>query len=98
ITRLGRHTASERMATLFLDLHHPCNAVGLVHADGFIVPLTQELHRALHGLSGVHVNHTLQLMRRARVIELKHGRLTLLDTEALKPAAEFRPPSLAYLG
>jgi len=98
ITRLGRHTAYERMANLFLELHHRCNVVGLVHADGFIFPLTQESLGDLLGLSVVHVNRTLQLMRREGVIELKHGRLTLLDTEALKPAAEFRPPSLAYLG
>lgn len=98
VTRLGRHTAYERMANLFLELHHRCNIVGLVHGDGFIFPLTQESLGDLLGLSVVHVNRTLQLMRREGVIELKHGRLTLLNMDALKLAAEFRPPSLAYLG
>jgi CRP-like cAMP-binding protein len=98
VTRLGRHTAYERMANLFLELHHRCQVVGLVHADSFIFPLTQESLGDLLGLSVVHVNRTLQLMRREGVIELKHGRLTLLDMEALKSAAEFRHPSLSYLG
>ena len=98
VTRLGRHTAYERMANLFLELHHRCQSVGLVHGDGFILPLTQESLGDLLGLSVVHVNRTLQLMRREGAIELKHGRLTLLDMEALRQVAEFRPPSLTYLG
>ncbi len=98
VTRLGRHTAYERTANLFLELHHRCMVVGLVHADGFIFPLTQESLGDLLGLSVVHVNRTLQLMRREGVIELKHGRLTLPNMDALKQAAEFRPPGLTYLG
>ena len=98
VTRLGRHTAYERMANLFLELHHRCQVVGLVHADGFIFPLTQESLGDLLGLSVVHVNRTLQLMRREGAIELKHGRLSLLNLDALQLAAEFRQPHLAYVG
>jgi CRP-like cAMP-binding protein len=95
--RLGRQTAFERMANLFMELHYRCGQVGLVHADGFAFPLTQEMLGDLLGLSVVHVNRTLQLMRHRDMISLKHGRLTLLNIPALTEAAEFRPPKLDYL-
>ena len=97
VIRLGRQTAYERMASLFVELHHRCSTVGLVHGDGFAFPLTQESLGDLLGLRVVHVNRTLQLMRNQNVIQLKHGRLTLLDLEALRDAAEFRPPHISHM-
>ncbi len=97
VIRLGRHTAYERMANLFVELHYRCSAVGLVHADGFAFPLTQESLGDLLGLSVVHVNRTLQMMRSQNLIQLKQGRLTLLNLQALREAAEFRPPQMAPL-
>jgi CRP-like cAMP-binding protein len=97
VTRLGRQTAYERMANLFFELHYRCKAVGLVHGDSFPFPLTQESLGDLLGLSVVHVNRTLQLMRREGVIQLRQGRLTMLNQAALAIAAEFRAPKLAHL-
>jgi hypothetical protein len=42
----------------------------------------------------VHVNRTLQQMRREGRIELGHGRLTILDRAALAAAGEFAAPVL----
>jgi CRP-like cAMP-binding protein len=98
VMRLGRLTAYERVANFFVELHHRCDVVGLVHADGFLFPLTQESLGDLLGLSVVHVNRTLQLMRREGMIELKHGRLTLLNIESLEQTGQFRAPDLSYLG
>lgn len=97
VTRLGRQTAYERMANLFFELHYRCKAVGLVHGDSFPFPLTQESLGDLLGLSVVHVNRTLQLMRREGVIQLRQGRLTLLNQAMLATTAEFRPPGLSHL-
>lgn len=97
VLRLGRQSAFERMANLFLELHYRCSAVGLVHDDSFSFPLTQEGLGDLLGLSVVHVNRTLQLMRRQEMIQLKHGRLTLTSIPALSDVAEFRPPQLECL-
>jgi CRP-like cAMP-binding protein len=94
VTRLGRQTAYERVANLFLELHYRCLPIGLVHANGFAFPLTQECLGDLLGLSVVHVNRTLQLMRRQNLITLRQGRLTLNDMPALQAAAEFKPPVL----
>ena len=97
VIRLGRQTAYERTANLFVELHQRCSAVGLAHGDGFAFPLTQEAIGDLLGLSVVHVNRTLQAMRNQNLIQLKHGRLTLLNLPALREAAEFRSPQIAHL-
>jgi DNA-binding transcriptional regulator LsrR (DeoR family) len=53
--------------------------------------LTQvELGECL-GLTAVHVNRTLQELRRKRLVELEHRRVTLLDVDALESIAEFDP-------
>ena len=79
-------------ANLALELHYRCAAMGPVHADSFEFPLTQEGPGDLLGLSVVNVDRTLQLLRHHEMIQLKHGRLTLLNVPALPEAAEFKPP------
>lgn len=97
IARLGRQTAYERVANLFFELFYRCKAVGLTHGDSFPFPLTQESLGDLLGLSVVHVNRTLQLMRREGLIQLRQGRLTLLNPAALASAAEFREPRVSHV-
>jgi CRP-like cAMP-binding protein len=97
IIRLGRQTAYERMANLFVELHYRCSMVGLVHGDGFAFPLTQESLGDLLGLSVVHVNRTLQAMRSQNLVQLRQGRLTLLNLSSLHEAAEFRPPQIVHM-
>jgi CRP-like cAMP-binding protein len=97
VARLGRQTAFERMASMLLELRYRFQPVGLVLGDSFAFPLTQESIGDLLGLSLVHVNRTLQLMRHQKMISLKQGRLTLLDVPALMDAGEFKPPSLEHV-
>jgi CRP-like cAMP-binding protein len=94
VMRLGRQNAYERMAHLFMELDYRLSARGLVTNDSFPMPLTQETFADAVGLSVVHVNRTLQQMRREDRIELGHGRLTILDRAALTAAGEFTPPVL----
>ena len=49
----------------------------------------------LLGLSVVHVNRTLQQMRRDGVVSLQQGRLTFLDVGALSRISEYQPPRLS---
>jgi CRP-like cAMP-binding protein len=95
IMRLGRQTAYDRIAHWFMELDFRLAARGLSTNNAFAFPLKQEMLADAAGLSVVHVNRTLQQMRREGRIELKHGRLSLLDKEALSAAAEFRPPVLS---
>jgi CRP-like cAMP-binding protein len=92
IARLGRQTAHERLAHLLLELNFRLGQRGLAAGGALDMPLTQENLADALGLSVVHVNRTLQQMRRENVIELARGRLRLLDIAALEKVAEFLLP------
>ncbi|MEJ0059028.1 MAG: helix-turn-helix domain-containing protein [Terricaulis sp.] len=92
IVRLGRQTAMERLAHLLLELQWRLAQVGLTHERQFPLPLTQEVLADTTGLSIVHVNRTLQQMRRERLIELRHSMVTLLEPEQLARIADYRAP------
>jgi CRP-like cAMP-binding protein len=94
VIRLGRLTAYERTAHLLLELRARLSEVGLTHGDRFPLPLTQETMADHLGLSIVHVNRTLQQLRRERMIELKSGWVTLLQPELLVSLTDFRFPAL----
>lgn len=83
ITRLGRLSAGERMLDLFLELRDRLSICGLVEEGSMAFPLTQEMLADAMGLTPVHVNRTLQLLRRHGDIALGNGRLTLFAPEAL---------------
>lgn len=83
IVRLGRLTALERIADLMLELHERLDVVGMVKAGSFEVPLTQEVLADALGLTSVHINRMLQLMRREGDLNWKQGRVTLPDAAAL---------------
>jgi CRP-like cAMP-binding protein len=93
---LGRRSAISRMAHLFCELLIRLEIVGLTNGNSYDFPLTQiELSESL-GLTSVHVNRTLQELRRMGLIEAENRRVTILDLEALKGVAEF-DPSYLYL-
>lgn len=86
---LGQRTAYERIAHLMLEMFLRLERVGLANRDGFDWPLTQVDIADATGLTAVHVNRTLQELRKARLIELHNRRLTIPDMHALKNAALF---------
>jgi CRP-like cAMP-binding protein len=93
---LGQRSAISRMAHLFCELHLRLDAAGMARPNGFEFPLTQrELSECL-GLTVVHVNRTLQELRRRSLVELENRQLTILDPRGLKGVAEF-DPSYLYL-
>jgi len=59
----------------------------------FPLPLTQEVLADALGLSIVHVNRTLQQLRRERLIELRSGVAILLEPELLAGIADYRRPA-----
>lgn len=92
IVRLGRQTAYERMAHLLLELRWRLAVVGLGSERRFPLPLTQEVLADALGLSIVHVNRTLQQLRREGLLELRAGAVELLKPEVLVAASDFRLP------
>ena len=87
---MGRRTAVARMAHLFCELLIRLDIVGMTTGRlSYDFPLTQiELGECL-GLTGVHVNRTLQDLRRQGLIQLESRRVEILDLDGLKAVAEF---------
>jgi CRP-like cAMP-binding protein len=94
LVSLGQRTALERLSHLICELYYRLKAIDLVYADGFDFAVTQaELGDTL-GLSAVHVNRTLQDMRRKRLVRMAGRRLTVLNLDALATIAMFKPDYL----
>jgi CRP-like cAMP-binding protein len=94
IVNVGQRNALERMAHLFCELLYRFRAVGLNQGLSCTLPLTQvELAETL-GLSSVHVNRTLQQLRRQKLITLDAGTLTIQDLHALEELSFFNPDYL----
>ncbi len=89
LTRLGHKSAYERVAHLLLDFHARLDAVGMVDARRFALPLTQEMLADALGITLVHVNRVLQQLRQQGLIELASGFVGLLRPKALAEIAEF---------
>lgn len=91
---LGRRPAISRMAHLLCELTIRLGVIGLTENNSFEFPLTQVEFGECLGLTSVHVNRTLQELRRRGLIELQSRRVTIFDFEGLKGVAQFDP---AYL-
>ncbi len=98
LVRLGRQTAYERVASLLLELNHRSAAVGLVDGISSPLPLTQEILADALGLSIVHINRTLQQLRRDGLLDIRGSSLQLLDADQLTEIAEYQPPCTAPQG
>ena len=94
IVNVGQRNALERMAHLFCELLYRFRAVGLNQGNSCTLPLTQvELAETL-GLSSVHVNRTLQALRKRKLITLENGTLTIENLDELKDLSFFNPDYL----
>lgn len=94
MVRLGRQTAYERVAHFLLEVQRRLEIAGLGDSQRFPLPLTQEIMGDALGLSIVHVNRTLQQLRRERLIELRSGVTILLQRDLLASIANFQPAPL----
>ena len=94
ISRLARQSAYERVALLLLELHHRLSTVRLSSADGFHLPVTQQVLSDALGLSVVHVNRTLMQLKRDGLVDRQQRNLTLPDLEALAALVDFTRPSI----
>ena len=90
--RLGRQVAIERFAHLLLELRDRLRGVGLASDTHFRMPLTQEMLADTLGLTSVHVNRTLQMMRQQQLIELAGRTVTLLLPGELARMADYPSP------
>lgn len=97
LLNVGCRSAMERIAHLFCELFVRLQTVGSALEDGYVLPMTQGDLADTAGLSSVHVNRSLQALRRQGVIDLRGKSLTILDWSRLKSIGEFKPNYL-HLG
>ncbi|MDB5422913.1 MAG: Crp/Fnr family transcriptional regulator [Phenylobacterium sp.] len=86
---MGRRTAYARIAHLFCEIVVRMRAVGMVHQNRCIFPITQQHLSDSLGLSAVHTNRTLQALRGEGLLSFQGGELAVLDWPGLKAAGEF---------
>ena len=89
--RLGRMTALERTAHLLLELYDRLEAVGLADDSRFDFPVTQEALADTLGLSVVHMNRTLQELRRQAVVRRDHRDTWVFDQVGLRRLTDYEP-------
>ncbi|MCK1368033.1 Crp/Fnr family transcriptional regulator [Bradyrhizobium sp. 62] len=97
VENLGSRQALGRVAHLLCEFATRLQLVGLLDNDCFRLPLTQQNVADACGLSIVHVNRTLQELRKGGMIEWQHQHFQLLNREKLEDVADFDPGYLHAL-
>lgn len=88
---LGRCSASQRIAHLLCELLVRLTVVGKADGHGYDLPLTQSDIADAAGLTAVHANRTLQLLRSMDLVTVQQRRVTIHDWAALRAFCGFRP-------
>lgn len=91
LVNLGRRTALERIAHLFCECYLRLQVMGHAEQANFKLPLTQSELGDATGLSSVHVNRTMQELRRMGLIRSNGNEHSILDWEQLRQTADFTP-------
>ncbi|MBK1667561.1 hypothetical protein CKO28_05885 [Rhodovibrio sodomensis] len=89
LVSLGRRSARERVAHLFLELWARLKVRGLAGGDQLQVPLTQQIIADALGLSVVHVNRTLRQLAAEGLLAVKRESVALLDIRQLHQVTGF---------
>ncbi|MGH6860207.1 MAG: Crp/Fnr family transcriptional regulator [Phyllobacterium sp.] len=91
IVGMGRRTKKAHLAHLICELYVRLQVVDLTRGQAFDFPLTQLELADVVGISVVHLNKSLQALRRENMFTWANRVVTILDWERLKEYAEFNP-------
>lgn len=94
LVNLGQRSALAKIANLFCELRHRARLIGLVRADAFALPVTQEQLGEAVGPTSVHVNRTLRELRDLRLVEFRSKQVVVSDIGKLMTLADFDPTYL----
>lgn len=89
IFRLGRLGADGRVAHFFCEMNCRLEMVGLACDGRFSLPLTQADLAEACGITGVHVNRVLRVLREQDLLTYRHGTVDIRNLPKLKALAEF---------
>jgi CRP-like cAMP-binding protein len=80
LLNMGQRNARQGLGHFLCEMHLRAAAVGLVAPDGSVaLPINQAALADTIGQTPVHVNRTLQRLRKDNLILLRQRRLTILD-------------------
>jgi CRP-like cAMP-binding protein len=88
---VGQRSAYERLAHLLVEIYIRLAMAGRAHDGRCDFPLTQNDLAEATGLTAVHVNRTLQELRRNGLIELDRRQLQILDLQQMIEVSMFNP-------
>jgi CRP-like cAMP-binding protein len=94
VGNIGRRDARERVAHLICEMGIRSEAVGIGSRDCFPFNMTQVQLADAVGVTSVHVNRTLQELRRDKVIRTLNRTVTVPNWQKLCEVAEFDPTYL----
>ena len=94
VLNVGRRDARQRIAHLLCEIVLRQKQAGLCEGPRYHLPMTQEQIGDATGLTSVHVNRTLQGMRKEGLISTTNRSVTIEDWRKLQAAGDF---SSAYL-
>jgi len=89
LMRNSKLPAHGAMAHFFCEMFVRARAAGLVEGDTCPLPITQELLADALGLTSVHTNRTLMMLRDSGAVEWRSGVLTVRDEPRLRDMAAF---------
>ena len=89
ITSMGRRTSLERVAHLMCELYLRARNVGLTFQPDLKLPLSQLLLADSLGMTAVHVNRVLKVLRMNGAMTLQRGSLHIVDPTKLIQMAGF---------
>ena len=101
IANVGRRNAKTRVAHFLCEIAVRFQAAGLTTGNRYELPMTQEQLGDATGLTPVHVNRTLQVLRGEGVISRAKQTITIENWKALSDIGDFATAylhSLAPLG
>jgi CRP-like cAMP-binding protein len=89
LVNVGRRSAAERVAHLFLEFWARLRVRGLTNGHRFTIPVTQTIIADTLGLSVVHVNRTLRQLANQGILESNRDKAVILDLDRLQKLAGF---------
>jgi CRP-like cAMP-binding protein len=90
LVNIGRRSAIERTAHLFMELAERLSLIGFATEAEFKCPLTQFVLADALGLTAIHVNRVLRQLRERKLLTVGKGRVHIHDLDKLRKLAGFQ--------
>ncbi len=95
VANFARRTSLQHLAHFVCELYRRLEGVGVARDHQFDFPVSQQQLSEVLGLSVVHMNRTIQKLRRSGLVIWKANRISILDLKGLVRLAAFDPTYLS---